>query len=147
MTSRTTTRTMTMFGAVLLAGALFVAGCGSDDDESSDDVSSQDAYCQAGEELRVAIEDLVSLDIIATGTDGLRAAVDSVESSLADLRDAADEAAAEEVEALEESVEAAESSLSDLGEEISVDNATAVGSAVAAVGTSAQAVYDTLTDC
>lgn len=121
--------------------ALATAGCGDDDK------SSQETYCEAGESLESSVAALVNLDLIAEGTDGLNAALDSVEGDLEELRDAASDAAADEVDALRGSVEELESSISTLGGEITLENVSALGTAVENVATSAQGVYTTLTDC
>lgn len=127
--------------AIGLAAGLVLVGCGDDDE------SAQDRYCAAGEQLEASITDLASLDLIAEGTNGLESAVDAVDEDLSALADAASEAAADEIDALEQSLSALDSALSGLAGEISAENVEALTAAVQAVGTSAQAVYGTLSDC
>lgn len=129
-------------GAVaMLAGVLVVAGCGSDGE------SAQDQYCAAGESLETSLDELADLDLVAEGTDGLTAAVDQVRSDLADLRDSASDAAADEVGALEQAVDDLNDAISALGGELTSDNASSVGAAIENVAAATQSVLDTLSDC
>lgn len=129
-------------GAVaMLAGVLVVAGCGSDGE------SAQDQYCAAGESLETSLDELADLDLVAEGTDGLTAAVDQVRSDLADLRDSASDAAADEVGALEQAVDGLNDAISALGGELTSDNASSVGAAIENVAAATQSVLDTLSDC
>ena len=61
-----------LVAAIPVIGLLSLAACGDDDE------SSQDRYCEAGEQLRTDMAALLDVDIIATGTDGLQAAVSDV---------------------------------------------------------------------
>ena len=131
--------------AILLTAGLAVAGiagCGSDDEPSA-----QEKYCEAGDSLQSSGDALVGLDLVAEGTDGLDSAVDAVKGDVEELRDAASDAAADDVSVLEQSVDDLEGALSDLGGEITSENAAAVSTTVQNVGSAAQAVYGTLTDC
>jgi outer membrane murein-binding lipoprotein Lpp len=119
-------------GAVL--GVALLAGCG--DDDSGDEPSAQEQYCEAGDSLESSVSALVDLDLVAEGTSGLESAVDAVKADLDELRSTASEAAAEEIDALEQSVDDLGTAASDLGGEISTENASAL-----------EAVYGTLTDC
>lgn len=129
--------------AVLAAflGVVALVGCGDDDQ------SAQEKYCAAGESLESSLGALTDLDLIAEGTDGLNAAVGEVRSDLGELSDSASEASADKVGALEQSVDELEGAISTLDGELTSDNAAAVGAAIQTVGTSAQAVLDTLSDC
>ena len=73
--------------------------------------------------------------------------VGDVKDDVSSLADAASEAAADEVAALEQSLSALESALTGLAGGITADNVGELTTAVQAVGTSAQAVYGTLSDC
>lgn len=139
--TRKTQRGVGLIAAAAITMAL--AGCGSDDDE----LSAQEQYCEAGASLQSSVEALTNIDLISEGTSGLEDALNAVTDDLSTLRDTADSAAEPEVEALTDSVDELQSSVSDLGGEISADNATALAAAVQSVGSAAQAVYDTLSDC
>ena len=117
------------------------AGC-SDDEESA-----QESYCAAGDSLESNLGALTDLDLIAEGTEGLNTAVEQVQSDLVELRESASEAAADDVSALEQSVDDLETAISSLGGDLTSDNAAAVGASIRRVGTSAQAVLATLSDC
>ena len=125
----------------IVIGLVALAGCGDDD------TSAQEEYCAAGESLQSSVAALADLDLVAGGTDSLSAAVDSVQDDVSDLSDSASDAAADEIDALKQSVDDLESAFSDLADEISTENASALGAAIQNVGTAAQAVYGTLTDC
>lgn len=117
-----------------------VASCGSDDDEAS----SEEQFCAAGESLEANVSSLASLDVVASGTDGLTESIDAVKADLDDMKESGSDVAASEIEALETAVDDVGSSLDDLGGDITAENATALVSALGAVGTSATAVYDVL---
>jgi uncharacterized protein YoxC len=122
-------------------GALALGACGSDEE------SAQDQYCQAGADLRASLAALVDLDLIASGTDGLNDAIQQVSDDVDALRENANDATADDVEALEASVDGLEESISMLGGELSSDNLTAVRDAIGEVSAAAQAVISTLADC
>lgn len=122
---------------------LLLVGCGDDGDEGS----AQDRYCDAGQSLEDSIRSLSDLDLVAEGTDGLESAIGAVRDDLTTLRDTATDATADDVESLSESVDELRNTLSDLGDEISAGNVSALRDAIRSVGSAAQAVYDTLTDC
>jgi chromosome segregation ATPase len=123
-------------------GVALLTGCGSSDEETA-----QDRYCEAGESLQTSITALTELNLIAEGTNALKAALADIEDDLDDLKDAANEAAEVEVDALEDAVDDFEDALSSLGDEITTDNVSGVATAVRDVSTAAQAVYLTLADC
>jgi len=125
---------------VTALGAAALTACGSDE-------NAQDAYCDAGESVRSSLGSLTDLNIVAEGTDGLNSAVGEVRDDLNELSDAATDAAADEVDALGDSVEALEQAISDLGGGVSTDDAAALGVAIQGIGTAAQDVYATLSDC
>ena len=126
---------------LLLAGA--AVACSDD----SDDVSPEEAYCNAGESLQTSVESLLDLDVIAEGTNGIEAAIESVESDFSEFTDAAEEVTAEEGEALEAAfndLKAAFDAIADYG--ITLDNSTAVIDALVAMAAPAEAVFATLTE-
>ena len=125
--------------AVLAIGGLTACG--------DDEPSAQETYCAAGDELRTSLDDLLSIDLIAGGTDALNEAVDGVTAAADDLQASAGEAASDDVDALEAAVQTLGEATSDLGDELSIDNATAIGTAISGVASAAEAVYQTLADC
>mgnify|MGYP001827804755 CR=1 FL=1 len=118
-----------------------LVGCGDDDK------SAQERYCEAGESLASSLGALTNLDLIAQGTDGLEEAAEEVQDDVDELRDAASDAAADDVAALEQSVDELENAISALGGDLTTENVATVSAAIQTVGTSAQAVFDTLSDC
>ena len=63
------------------------------------------------------------------------------------LKDAAADAAEDDVDALDEALDDLDDALSDLGGDVSAENVGGLQSAVQGVSTAAQAVYGTLGDC
>ena len=131
-----------LFGTAIVI-VLVLAGCG----DSDGDTSSQEKYCEAGQSLESSVSGLTDLDLVAEGTNGLESALGAVQDDLAQLLDAATDAAADEVAALEQSVDDLDSALADLGGEISTDNVSTLSAAVQSVGSAATGVFGTLTDC
>lgn len=118
-----------------------LAGCGDDD------ASAQDEYCAAGESLESSVAALIDIDLIAGGTDSLNAAVETVQEDVAKLGDSAGEAVADETDALGQSIDNLEGALADFIDDVSTESTSALATAIQDVGSSAQAVYGTLTDC
>ncbi len=129
-----------LFGAALAASV--VAGCGSDSDEGS----AEQRFCAAGEDLRADVTSLASLNVVASGVDGLTQSVDAIREDLSEMRDAGADVASSEIEALEAAIDDVTSSISDLGGDLSASNAASVITAIGAVGPAATAVLGVLTD-
>jgi hypothetical protein len=95
-----------MMAKVAAAAALLVvlsaAACSDDDDDPCDEEAA----------LEQSVEELRNVDVVATGTDGLNAAVDNVKTDTQDLKDAVAEDLKPQVEALETAVSDAEEILS-----------------------------------
>ncbi len=122
--------------SVAALATLLLASCGDDDD-----VSAEEAFCNAGDQLETDVKALASLDVVAEGTDGLAEQFDAVEADLTELKDAGLDVASDEIDALDQSVDDLGTTIDDLGDEITVDNAAAVISAIGDIGSSATAVY------
>jgi len=146
-----------MNSRVLIIGiaALVLAATGCSDDD--DGVSAEEKYCEAGQSLESNVDTLSGLigvedpgqimDLVVESSGDLESAVDAVEADLEALRDAANEAAADEVDALQEAMVGLNDAVSDLGDDLAVDNALATQESAQAAVTAAQAVYDTLSSC
>jgi hypothetical protein len=130
--------------SVALAVAVMVIGvtaCGDDDDDAP---SAEDTFCEAGDSLQSDLEALVSLDIIAGGTDALDESFEAVKSDVDALSDSGEEVASDDIEAFESSLDALGDAIDSLGEDISVEGATAAATAIAGVVDSSNAIYETL---
>ena len=140
MNTRTTPRrtVVTAVAVVLAVGSL--AACGSD----SDGESAEDKFCAAGDSLRSNISGIADIDIVSGGTDAITEQVSAIQTDVDELRESGADVAADEVSALETAVEELDSALSDLGDDISVESAQAVGNAVGSVVTSASDVFERL---
>jgi len=89
-------------GAALLL-VLTAAAC-SDDDEPS--------VCDREKALEQSVQELRDLDVVATGTDGLNAAIDNVKTDADGLKEAVRADLEPEVDALESAVSDAQDTLS-----------------------------------
>jgi hypothetical protein len=135
---RTTRGVALVAGAALSVAAL--AGCGSDDDG----VSSEEAFCAAGDSLRSDVSALASLDIVAGGTDALNESVDAIEADLETLRESGSEVASDEIDTVQSSFDELDDAVDALSDDITVENSTAIVTAITNIGTSASALYETL---
>lgn len=120
--------------AALSFGSL--AACGSD----SDSESAEDAFCAAGDSLSSNISGIADIDIVSGGTDAITEQLSAIESDVDELRSSGADVAADEISALGTAVDELESALSDLGNDISVEAAQSVGTAVGSVVTAANSV-------
>jgi hypothetical protein len=82
--------------AIAATLALATTACGND---------SEDAYCDAWEGTVDAYTELRALDVAAVGTDGLRSAVEGLDSALQELAEATEDQAGDDVQRLRTSVE------------------------------------------
>ena len=132
-------------GAALLAGAILsvtaLAGCGSGDE----DVSAEEAFCEAGDNLRADFTSLTSLDLLTGGTSALNERVDAIEADLKVLQESGSEVASEEIDALQISFDELNSAVDALGENMSIANASAIVEAITKVASSASAAYEVFT--
>lgn len=94
-----------------------------------------------------SITALADLDLIAEGTNGLESAIEAVRSDVNTLVDTATDAAADESDALEQAIGELESAIEGLAGSITADNVSSLVTAIQNVGSAAQAVYGTLSDC
>jgi hypothetical protein len=146
-----------LFVGIAVLG-LLAAGCSDADDDGA---SSQESYCEAGQSLESSVNALSGLigvdegeeavgqimDAVVESSDDLDAAVDAIEADVSALREAASEAAADDVDALDQAMDDLANVLSDLGSDLDLDKALAVQESAQGARAAAQAVYDTLTDC
>jgi hypothetical protein len=135
-----TTRVM----AALLSLSLLAAACGSNEK------SAFERYCDAGTDLRSAVDELVSTNPLDGGLDGFSEKIDNVTSAANDMRTYASETAADEIDALTSALSTLGTLALDIGVEPGVDDVTRIDDLVKALGdlgTASKAVYDTLTAC
>ena len=125
-------------GVALSVAAL--AGCGSDDD----DVSPEEAFCAAGDSLESDVSSLASLDP-TDGTDALNESVDAIKADLNALQESGSDVASDEIDALQSSIDELDDAVDVMiTGDIPVDNATTISTAIRNIGTSASALYETL---
>lgn len=129
------------WSGVAVVAALSLAtlsACGSDGE------SSEDAFCDAGDSLQSNVEGIADIDIVSGGTDAVTDQIDAIQSDVAQLSESGPDVAADEISALETAVDDVSSALEGLGDDISVENAQLILSAVGTVVTTAGAVYERL---
>lgn len=126
-------------GRALLASVLIVGvvtACGGDDDDDDAAADAETAYCDERDDLREDVDELAEVDLVGDGVNGVRAALDDVEESAQQVRDAGSEAVGDEVDALQSAVDGLRSAISELGDSgIGAENRQAVADAVAGVRT------------
>ena len=129
------------WSGVAVVAALSLAtlsACGPDGE------SSEDAFCDAGDSLQSNVEGIADIDIVSGGTDAVTDQIDAIQSDVAQLSESGPDVAADEISALETAVDDVSSALEGLGDDISVENAQLILSAVGTVVTTAGAVYERL---
>ena len=97
---------------VIAAIVALAVACSGDDDEG--EATPTPSVCDQADAVRQSVEGLANLDVIASGTDGLTAAVDDVRTELQALRQTASDEIRPEVEALETAVEDGQETLSNI---------------------------------
>ena len=126
---------------LLLVGA--AVACSDD----GDDVSPEEAYCNAGESLQASVEALLDLDVIAEGMNGVETAIESVQADFTEFTDAAEELTEDDAQALRGAFADLQAAFDSIGDDgLSVDNGSAVIDAVSAMAAPAEALFATLTE-
>jgi len=133
--------------AVLIVSLLLAAACA--DDDSNGDANGTGtpgpSVCDEADDLQQSVDELTQLDIIATGTNGLNAAIDQVRSDAESLTMLAGTDVADEAAVLTNAIEQADETLSTLDDEESLLAATAeVGVVIAIVATAADELVTAL---
>jgi len=130
---------------ILAALVALAAACSDDDDDSGDGATATPSVCDQKEALDQSVEDLTNLDAIASGTDGLTAALEVVQTDLEDLAQTVSADIQPEVEGLETAVSDAEETLSSIGDDASLsEQIDAVQEALTGIGTAAAALGESL---
>lgn len=126
--------------ALLLALGVFAA-CGDDDDSATPTPS----VCDDADALRESVESLTELDVVATGTDGLKAAIDEVLADVEALAGSASDLLAPDVDTLQQAVEDGRDTLSDIPDDATlVDRLTAVTAALTDISSAWTGLQETL---
>ena len=122
-------------GCLALIGAS-LAGCGSSDG-SSTSTTDKEEICQARDDLQTSVTALTNPALLTQGTTAITAAVDDVKADVANLKPAASADYQPQFESLQTSIDDLETATGNLGNGNIAGNLTAVGTAIASVGTSA----------
>jgi len=120
--------------AAVIPIALMGTACGDDEPQ----------VCSSLEDLKGSVVELRSIDLSGDSATEFEQAVDTVESDLAAVRDAADEELGTEIARFESSVEEVGASIRKIAESGEID--TASGKALAAQVVGAVEAYDALED-
>ena len=144
-----------------LAGALAIllplAACGDDDDdqtasstttaEETTTTSSGDALCSAVGDLEQDIGALGDLDVIADGTDAVKASLAAIRADLAEIRDQAPDTAPDEAGAFDSALTSLDDAVAAVGDEsLTAESARDGIAAVASTVTTGQAYLGALDD-
>ena len=158
ITGRWTKRRRRSASVVVCTAALLsvtFAGCSSSGSSSSSSTSpasgSSTTYpagkqqiCGARDQLKTSVQALAKPALLVQGTDAIKSAVDKVRSDLQAVKAAAKSDYATEVDALQTSLQHLQTSVGNLGNGNVTQNLQAVGTDIADVGTSAQALFSKL---
>jgi DNA repair ATPase RecN len=111
------------------------AACGGDDEG---DATPTPSVCDQADNVQQSVEDLANLDVIASGTDGLTAAVDEVRTEVEALRQTLSDDVRPEAEALETAVTDARETLSSIDSDARLsERIAAVEEAIGGIATAA----------
>jgi hypothetical protein len=110
--------------APVLAVALLALGaCGDDDDDQTAPTSAETESTTGGDELCAALDDLeqdidtlADIDVVAEGTDAVRASVTAIGDDLSEIREVAPDAAPEEAEEFESALASLDDAVAALGD-------------------------------
>jgi len=144
--------------AVLAAVALAGAGCGSSSGTSDGSKAStttgsstsatypadKQEVCQARDQLKTSVTALTKPSLLVGGSSAINAAVKQVQTDAEALKAAAKSDSKDQVDALESSLEQLQTDAGKLGNGDVSKNLQAVGTDVAAVGTSSDALFTQL---
>jgi hypothetical protein len=133
-----------------LAVLLPLLACGDDDDDqtaSSTTTSSGDALCAAVGDLEDDIGALGDLDVVADGTDAVKASLSAIRADLAEIRDQAPDTAPDEADALDSALTSLDDAVEAVGDgTLTAESARDVIAAVASTVTTGQAYLGALDD-
>ena len=134
---------------VLLASLLLATACSDDDDSGDGNTTPSPSVCDQADALEQSVDDLVRLDVVAVGSDGLDAAIDQVKSDVESLAVTASDDVSAETTALTNSIDQADESFSSLDEASLLASVADVTLAVAGVATATDNLVSALSsfDC
>lgn len=107
---------------------------------STSGASDKEAACAARTQLQTSVDTLTSSSLLTSGTTAIKAAVDQVQTDLNSLAAAAKDDYRPQIDAVQSDLKQLQTSVSALGSGNVSENLTALGSSIAATGTSAQAL-------
>ena len=124
---------------VVLIASLFLAAACSDDDDNSGDSNStpSPSVCDQADNVEQSVTNLVQLDVVAVGSNGLDAAVDEVKSDVESLAAVVGTDVSTETAALSNAIEQADETFSSLDDSSLLAATADVALAIAVVATAA----------
>jgi hypothetical protein len=139
-------RIVTRALALVVIG-LAVAACGDDSSDGGDSApTSEEAFCESGEQLETDVAALTDIDVVAEGTDAVEDAFSAIRADTDALVASGQDFAADDINALEQAVDELGSALDDLSGELTAANSADVLTAVSDIGTAATSLQTTLTE-
>jgi hypothetical protein len=106
--------------------------------------ADKQAICQARDQLKTSVSALTDPSLLTKGATGIAAAVSQVKTDLGALKTAAKQDYQPRIEALQTSVDDLQTAAGNLGNGDVAQNMTAIGTAIATVGTNASALFTEL---
>jgi hypothetical protein len=140
--------------AVVAVAAIVLVGCSDDDSgsESGDSTTTtakgESAECAARSDLQSSVKALADPSLLTGGKAGIESAVDDVKSDLDEVKSTTKDANQSDVDATKTAVDDLEKAVKDLGDGSITANLTAIGNAIAKVGTTGGTLVSSLgADC
>jgi hypothetical protein len=104
-----------------VAVALLTLGAACSDDDSSDGGTPTPSVCDRRDAVEVAVANVADIDVLAEGTDALKAAVDDLETEVSALKEAVSEDLQDEVDAMETAASDAGDTLDEIDSEATLN--------------------------
>jgi len=106
--------------------------------------AGKEQICAARDQLKASVAALVNPALLTGGTAAIKGAVDKVQSDLDAVQEAGKQDYATEVDAVQSALQQLQTAVTKLGDGNATNNLQAVGTAIAATGTSAEALITKL---
>lgn len=126
------------------AAASSTSGSSASASGSTSYPAGKEDVCQARDQLKTSIDALTSTQLLAEGTNAIKAGVDQVETDFDALKAAAKDDYQAPVSAMQTSLEELQTAVGNLGSGDAAANLKAVGAAIATTGASANTLFTQL---
>lgn len=110
----------------------------------SSDPAGKEEVCAARDQLKTSVTALTSASLLTGGTDGIKAAVQQVQTDLTAVKTAGKQTYETEVDAMQSAVDQLQTAADNLGNGDTAQNLQAVGTAIASTGVAAEDLFTKL---